>query len=338
MWGVLHCQGGNDMKLPHRRQFLYMAAGAAALPVLPRIARAQGYPSRPVRIIVGFPAGGGHDIAARLINPWLSERFGQQFIIENRAGANGNVGAQAAANAAPDGYTLLLVGGPQAINVGMYGRLAVDLVRDIAPVAAMARTPNAMLVNPSVPAKTVPEFIAYAKANPGKLNMASGGNGNPEHVAGELFKMMTGVSMLHVPYRGTAPALTDTIGGQTQVHFAALAAALEHVRAGKLRALAVTTATRLTVLPDVPAVSEFLPGYEASPFNGIVAPRNTPTEIIAKLNKEINAGLSDPKIAGRITDLGGLPIPGSPDGFGKLIANEVEKWAKVVKFANIKPE
>jgi tripartite-type tricarboxylate transporter receptor subunit TctC len=238
----------------------------------------------------------------------------------------------------PDGYTLLLVGGPQAINVGLYGKLAVDLVRDIAPVAVMTRSANAMVVNPSVPARTVPQFIAYAKANPGKLNMASGGNGNPEHVAGELFKMMAGVSLLHVPYRGTAPALTDTIGGQTQVHFAALAASLEHVRAGKLHALAVTTASRLTVLPDVPTVSEFLPGYEASPFNGIVAPRNTPTEIIDKLNKEINAGLADPKLAGRIADTGGLPIPGSPAEFGKLIADEVEKWAKVIKFANIKPD
>jgi tripartite-type tricarboxylate transporter receptor subunit TctC len=326
------------MKLPHRRQFLHLAAGAAALPVVPRIARAQAYPTRTVRLIVGFPPGGGHDITARLITPWLSERLGQQFIIENRAGANGNIGAQAAANATPDGYTLLFIGGPQAINVGLYGKLAVDLVRDIAPVAVMTRSANAMCVNPSVPARTVPEFIAYAKANPGKLNMASGGNGNPEHVAGELFKMMAGVSLLHVPYRGTAPALTDTIGGQTQVHFAALAASLEHVRAGKLRALAVTTARRLTVLPDVPAVSEFLPGYEASPFNGIVAPRNTPTEIIDKLNKEINAGLADQQTARRIADLGSVPIPGSPADFAKLIADDVEKWEKVVKFANIKPE
>jgi tripartite-type tricarboxylate transporter receptor subunit TctC len=325
------------MKLP-RRQFLHLAAGAAAIPAVSQIARAQNYPTRPVRLIVGFPPGGGHDVTARLITPWLSERLGQQFIIENRAGANGNIGAQAAANATPDGYTLLFIGGPQAINVGLYGKLAVDLVRDIAPVAVMTRSANAMCVNPSVPARTVPEFIAYAKANPGKLNMASGGNGNPEHVAGELFKMMAGVSLLHVPYRGTAPALTDTIGGQTQVHFAALAAALEQVRAGKLRALAVTTATGLAILPDVPAVGEFLPGYEASPFNGIAAPRNTPTEIIDKLNKEINAGLADPKVAGRLADLGGVPIPCSPAEFGKLIADDVEKWAKVVKFANIKPE
>ena len=324
------------MKHP-RRTFLHLAASAATMPLVSRFAWAQAYPARPVRIVVGFPPGGGHDIAARMITPWLSERFGQQFIIENRAGANGNVGAQAAANAAPDGYTLLLVGGPQAINVAMYGRLAVDLVRDIAPVAGMARTPNAMLVNPSVPARTVPEFIAYAKANPGKLNMASGGNGNPEHVAGELFKMMTGVSMLHVPYRGTAPALTDTIGGQTQVHFANLSAGLEHVRAGTLRALAVTTPTRVPVLPEVPTVGEFVPGYEASAFNGIAAPRNTPAEIIEKLNKEINAGLADPQVARRIADLGGVPIPGSAADFGKLIADEVEKWEKVVRFANIKP-
>jgi tripartite-type tricarboxylate transporter receptor subunit TctC len=325
------------MSLP-RRRFLRLVSGAVVLPAVSRIATAQTYPTRPVRLIVGFPPGGGHDITARLITLWLSERLGQQFIIENRAGANGNIGAQAAANASPDGYTLLFIGGPQAINVGLYGKLAVDLVRDIAPVAVMTRSANAMCVNPKVPARTVPEFIAYAKANPGKLNMASGGNGNPEHVAGELFKMMAGVSLLHVPYRGTAPALTDTIAGQTQVHFAALAAALEQVRAGKLRALAVTTATRLAILPGVPAVGEFLPGYEASPFNGIAAPRNTPTEIIDKLNKEINGSLADPKVAGRIADLGGVLIPGSPAEFGKLIADDVEKWAKVVKFANIKPE
>ena len=326
------------MKLPHRRQFLYRAAGVAALPALSRIARAQAYPSRPVRLIVGFPPGGGHDIAARLISPWLSERLGQQVIIENRPGANGNIGTQAAANAAPDGYTLLLIGSPQAINVGLYGRLAVDPVRDFVPAAAMARTALAMTVHPSVPANTVPEFIAYAKANPGKLNMASGGNGNPEHVAGELFKMMTGVSMLHVPYRGTGPALNDMLAGQMQVHFSALAASLQHARAGKLRALAVTTSARLQVLPEIPTVNEFVPGYEASTFNGIVAPRNTPAEIIDKLNKEINAGLADPKTMGRIEDLGGTVIPGSSADFGKLLADETEKWAKVVKFANIKPD
>ena len=325
------------MKLP-RRNFLHLSAGVAALPALSRIARAQAYPSRPVRLIVGFPPGGGHDIAARLISPWLSERLGQQVIIENRPGANGNIGTQAAANAASDGYTLLLIGSPQAINVSVYGRLAVDPVRDFVPVAALARTALAMTVHPSVPANTVPEFIAYAKANPGKLNMASGGNGNPEHVAGELFKMMTGVSMLHVPYRGTGPALNDMLAGQMQVHFSALAASLQHARAGKLRALAVTTLARLQVLPEIPTVNESVPGYEASTFNGIVAPRNTPAEIIDKLNKEINAGLADPKTMGRIEDLGGTVIPGSSADFGKLLANETEKWAKVVNFANIKPD
>ena len=325
------------MKLP-RRNFLHLSAGVAALPALSRIARAQAYPSRPVRLIVGFPPGGGHDIAARLISPWLSERLGQQVIIENRPGANGNIGTQAAANAASDGYTLLLIGSPQAINVSVYGRLAVDPVRDFVPVAALARTALAMTVHPSVPANTVPEFIAYAKANPGKLNMASAGNGSPEHVAGELFKMMTGVSMLHVPYRGTGPALNDMLAGQMQVHFSALAASLQHARTGKLRALAVTTSARLQVLPEIPTVNEFVPGYEASTFNGIVAPRNTPAEIIDKLNKEINAGLTDPKTMGRIEDLGGTVIPGSSADFGKLLANETEKWAKVVNFANIKPD
>ena len=325
------------MKLP-RRNFLHLSAGVAALPALSRIARAQAYPSRPVRLIVGFPPGGGHDIAARLISPWLSERLGQQVIIENRPGANGNIGTQAAANAASDGYTLLLIGSPQAINVSVYGRLAVDPVRDFVPVAALARTALAMTVHPSVPANTVPEFIAYAKANPGKLNMASAGNGSPEHVAGELFKMMTGVSMLHVPYRGTGPALNDMLAGQMQVHFSALAASLQHARTGKLRALAVTTSARLQVLPEIPTVNESVPGYEASTFNGIVAPRNTPAEIIDKLNKEINAGLADPKTMGRIEDLGGTVIPGSSADFGKLLANETEKWAKVVNFANIKPD
>ena len=325
------------MKLP-RRNFLHLSAGVAALPALSRIARAQAYPSRPVRLIVGFPPGGGHDIAARLISPWLSERLGQQVIIENRPGANGNIGTQAAANAVSDGYTLLLIGSPQAINVSVYGRLAVDPVRDFVPVAALARTALAMTVHPSVPANTVPEFIAYAKANPGKLNMASAGNGSPEHVAGELFKMMTGVSMLHVPYRGTGPALNDMLAGQMQVHLSALAASLQHARAGKLRALAVTTSARLQVLPEIPTVNESVPGYEASTFNGIVAPRNTPAEIIDKLNKEINAGLADPKTMGRIEDLGGTVIPGSSADFGKLLANETEKWAKVVNFANIKPD
>jgi tripartite-type tricarboxylate transporter receptor subunit TctC len=303
-----------------------------------RMAWAQAYPTRSVRIIVGAPPGGGNDIYARLISPWLAERLRHPFIIDNRPGLNTNIGAQAAANAVPDGYTLLLVGAGHAVNVTFYGKLAVNPNRDIAPIAAISRTSLVMLVHPSVPATTVPEFIAYAKAKPGKLNLASGGNGNPEHLAGELFKMMTGVSMLHVPYRGTAPALIDMLGGQTQVYFAGTSAALEHVRAGKLRALAVTTAARLSALPDVPTIGEFLPGYESRAFTGIGAPRNTPAQIINTLNREINAGLADPKINARIADLGGTVIPGSPSDFGNLIAEETEKWGKVIRAANIKPE
>jgi tripartite-type tricarboxylate transporter receptor subunit TctC len=325
------------MKLP-RRKFLQLAAGAAAFPAASSIARAQTYPVRPVRIIVGAPPGGGHDIVARLIAPWLADHLGQSFLIENRPGANTNIGAQAAANAAPDGYTLLLLGATHAINVGFYGRLAVNLNRDIVPVAALSSAPLVMLVHPFVPAKTVPEFVAYAKANPGKLNMASGGNGNPEHVAGELFKMMTGVSMLHVPYRGTAPALTDLLGGQTQVYFAGISAAIEHIRAGKLRALAVTTATRLPALPEVPTVGEFLPGYEAISWNGIGAPRGTLTAIVERLNGEINSGLADPEMVARFTVLGLTVLPGSAADFSKLIAEDTEKWAKVVKFAGIKAD
>jgi tripartite-type tricarboxylate transporter receptor subunit TctC len=260
------------MKLPHRRQFMHLGAGAAALPVVPRVARAQAYPTRPVRIIVGAPPGGGHDIVARLIAPWLADRLGQPFLIDNRPGQNTNIGAQAVVNAAPDGYTLLLLGATHAINVGYYGKLAIDLGRDIIPVAGLSRTPFVMVVHPAVPAKTVPEFVAYAKANPGRLNMASGGNGNGEHMAGELFKVATGISMLHVPYRGTAPALTDLLGGQTQVYFVGLSAAIEHIRAGTLRALAVTTAIRCEILPNVPTVGEFVPGFEASGWNGIGAP------------------------------------------------------------------
>jgi tripartite-type tricarboxylate transporter receptor subunit TctC len=265
-------------------------------------------------------------------------RLAQSFIIDNRPGANTNIGAQAAANAIPDGYTLLLLGSNHAVNVGFSGKLAVDITRDIVPAAALSSTAMAMLIHPSVPTKTIPEFIAYAKANPGKLNMASGGNGNPEHVAGELFKMMTGVSMLHVPYRGTAPALTDMLGGQTQVYFAGLSASLEYVRAGKLRALAVTTATRLPVLPEVPTVGEFVAGYEGSAFTGLGAPRSTPAEIIDKLNTEVNAVLGEPKYKEVIAALGGTPTPMTPADFGKFLVNETEKWAKVIKFANIKPE
>jgi tripartite-type tricarboxylate transporter receptor subunit TctC len=325
------------MKIP-RRRFLHLAVGAAALPAVSRIARAQSYPSRPVRIIVGAPPGGGHDTAARLISPWLAERLGQSVLIDNRPGANTNIGAQAVAKAPPDGYTLLLVGATHAINVGVYGKLAVDVNRDIAPVAAISRGPLGMLIHPSVPAKSVPEFIAYAKANPGKLNMGSGGIGNGEHVAGELFKLMTGISMLHVPYRGTAPALTDLLGGQTQVHFAALSASIEHIRAGKLRALAVTSAARLPMLPEVPTISDFLPGYQADGWQGIGAPKNTPAEIVEKLNKEVNAALADPKMKARLADLGSVPMPMTPSEFSMFIAEETEKWGKVIRAANIKPE
>jgi tripartite-type tricarboxylate transporter receptor subunit TctC len=325
------------MKLP-RRQFLHLAAGAAALPAVLRIARAQAYPTRPVRIIVGFPAGGGSDITARLMGQWLSERLGQPFVVENRPGAATNIAAEAVVRSAPDGYTLLLFGSSSAINATFYDKLPFNLVRDIAPVAGINRVPYVMEVNPSVPAKTVPEFIAYAKANSGKINMASAGNGSVQHVSGELFKMMTGVSLVHVPYRGGAPALTDLIGGQVQVMFDALTNSIEYIKAGKLRALAVTTATRSEALPDLPTVGDFVPGYETSSWSGIGAPKNTPTEIIDKLNKEINAALADPKIKARLADLGSVPMPMSAADFGRLIAESVDKWGKVIRTANIRPE
>ena len=325
------------MKLP-RRRFLHLAAGAAALPALSRIARAQTYPSRPVRWVVPFPPGGVTDIVARLISQWLSERLGQPFVIENRPGAGGNIGAEAVVKAAPDGYTLYLSSSPNAISATLYDNLNFNFIRDIAPVASISISPLVMEVNPSVPAKTVPEFVAYAKANSGKLNMASNGNGTTSHLAGELFKMMTGINMLHVPYRGAAPALTDLIGGQVQVKFDVMASSIEHIRAGKLRALAVTTATRSEALPDVPNVGEFLPGFEASAWQGVGVPKNTPTEIVDKLNKEINAGLADPKIKARLADLGNIGLALSPADFGKLIADETEKWAKVVKFSGAKPD
>jgi tripartite-type tricarboxylate transporter receptor subunit TctC len=325
------------MKLP-RRTFLHLAAGAAALPAFAHVAVAQAYPSRPVRIIVGFPAGGGSDITARLMGQWLSERLGKPFIIENRPGAATNIAVEAVVKSAPDGYTLLLFGSSSTINATLYDKLPFNLVRDIAPVAGTNRVPYVMEVNPSVPAKSVPEFIAYAKANPGKINMASAGNGSVQHVSGELFKMMTGVDMLHVPYRGGAPALTDLIGGQVQIMFDAMTGSIEYIRAGKLRALAVTTATRSEALPDLPTVSDFVPGYETSSWSGIGAPKKTPTEIIDKLNKEINAALRDPKITARLADLGSVPMPMSPAEFGKLIAESVEKWGKVIRTANIKPE
>jgi tripartite-type tricarboxylate transporter receptor subunit TctC len=325
------------MKLP-RRQFLHLAAGAAALPTLSGVAGAQGYPARPVRIIVGFAAGGTADIIARLMGQWLSERLGQPFIIENRPGGGTNIATEAVAKASPDGYTLLLVIETSAINATLYNRLNFDFIRDIAPVASISRFPLVMVVNPSVPAKTVPEFIAYAKANPGKINFGSGGIGTSPHVAGELFKMMTGVDLVHVPYRGAAPAVADLLAGQVQVYFSNMASSIEHIRAGKLRPLAVTTATRSDALPDVPTMGEFVPGHEASSWAGVGAPKATPAEIVDKLNKEINAGLADPKIKARLADLGGTPLVGSPADFGKFIAEETEKWAKVIRAANIKAE
>jgi tripartite-type tricarboxylate transporter receptor subunit TctC len=327
----------NAMKLP-RRQFLHLTAGAAALSAVSHFAWAQAYPTRRVRLVVGFPPGGGTDITARLIGQWLSERLGQQFVIENRPGAGSNLATEGVARAAADGYTLLLASTAHAINATLYDRLNYNFLRDIAPVAGIIRVPNVMEVNPSLPPKSVSEFIAYAKANPGKVNYASGGNGTAQHLSGELFKMMTGVVMVHVPYRGDAPALTDLIGGQVQVMFGSIPPSVEHIRAGKLRALAVTNATRSEALPDIPTVSDFVPGYEASAWYGIGAPRNTPAEIVDKLNKEINAALSDPKIKARLADLGGTVLSGSPADFGKLIADETEKWGKVIRAANIKPE
>jgi tripartite-type tricarboxylate transporter receptor subunit TctC len=328
----------NAMKLPHRRQFLHLAAGAAALPAFSRVAWAQTYPTRPVRIIVGFPAGGATDILARITGQWLSERLVQQFIIENRAGAGGNIGTEAVVKAPPDGYTLLQIATPNGLNAALYQNLNFNFVRDIAPVIGAMRTSYAMVVHPSVPANTVPEFIAYAKVNPGKINMASAGNGTPQHIFGELFKMMAGVDLIHVPYRGGAPATTDLLGGQVQVIFSPLPESIEHIKAGKLRPLAVTTATRLEVLPNTPAVREFLPGYEGTGWLGLGAPRNTPAEIIDRLNKEMTAGLADPKIIARISELGGTVLGGSPAAFGKIIADDIEKWVKVIKFANIKPD
>ena len=325
------------MKLP-RRRFLHLAAGAAALPAALRSARAQTYPARPVRFIIGYTSGGSADITARLMGQWLSERLGQSFIVESRPGAGTNIATEAVVHAQPDGYTLLLVAPANAINAALYDKLSYNFIRDIAPVAGLIRFPNVMVVNPAVPAKTVPEFIAYAKANPGSLNMASSGNGSTIHVSGELFKMMTGVNMVHVPYRGGAPALTDMVGGQVQVMFDNLPTSIEFIRAGKLRPLAVTTATRSEVLPDLPTVGDFVPGYEASAWYGVGAPKGTADEIIDKLNKEINAILADSKTKARFAELGASLLAGSPAEFGKLIADETEKWAKVVKFSGAKSE
>jgi tripartite-type tricarboxylate transporter receptor subunit TctC len=323
------------MKRP-RRTFLHLAAAAAALSVASGIVLAQTYPTRPVRLIVPFGPAGATDITARLIGQWLSERLGQQFVIENRPGAGGNVGTEAVVRAAPDGYTLGLFGAPSAINATLYDKLNFNFVRDIAPIAPIVRFPYIMVVNPSVPAKTLPELIAYAKANPGKINMASPGIGSVPHVNGELFKVMTGTNLVHVPYRSAAAVMTDLLSGQVQLYFGTTASSLEYVRTGKLRALAVTIERRLDALPDIPAVAEFVPGYEASGWFGVGAPRNTPVEIIDKLNKEIDAGVADPKMKARLVDLGGIALTGSPSDFGKLIVEETEKWGKVVKLSGAK--
>jgi tripartite-type tricarboxylate transporter receptor subunit TctC len=324
------------MKLA-RRKFLHLAATAAALPAVSSFASAQTYPSRPVRIIVGFAAGGAPDITARLIGQSLSNRFGQQFIIDNRPGAGTNIATEVVVRAPPDGYTLLWVTAPNAINATLYDKLNFDFIRDIAPVAAILRIPNVIVVNPSVPAKTVPEFIAYAKANPGKINMASSTIGGSDHLCGELFKAMAGVAMVNVPYRGGGAALfADLLGGQVQVNFPALTAAIGYLRADKLRALAVTTTTRSDAMPDIPTVSDFLPGYEASSWHGVGLPRGTPAEIIDKLSNQINATLADPMVKARLAELGAMTLGGSPADFGKLISDETEKWGKVVKVAGIK--
>jgi tripartite-type tricarboxylate transporter receptor subunit TctC len=325
------------MKLD-RRQFLSLTTGVVALSDPSRVASALDYPTRPVRLILSFPAGGPNDVVGRLLGQCLSERLGRPFIIENRSGAGGTVGTEVAVRAAPDGYTLLQVNTPNAINATLYDNLTYNFMRDIAPVASIIRTPLVMEVNPSFPTKTVPEFIAYAKANPGKINMASGGNGTPGHVAGELFKMMAGVSMVHVPYRGGALALTDLLGGQVQGLIDPIPASIGYLRAGKLRALAVTTTTRSGVLPDIPTVDEFIPGYEASAWYGIGVPRNTPTEIVNRLNAAINACLADPALKARFADVGGMPFSSSPAEFGNFIAAETDKWAKVIKFAGLKQE
>jgi tripartite-type tricarboxylate transporter receptor subunit TctC len=323
------------MKLP-RRQFLRLAGVAAALPAVSRIAWAQTYPARPVRIVVGFAAGGAFDIVARTLGQWLSGRLGQQFVIENRTGAGSNTATEAVIRAPADGYTILLGGAVNAVNATLYDKLNFDFIRDSAPVAGVIRFSNLMQVNPEFPAKTVPEFIAYAKANPGKINMGSGGTGTTQHLAGELFKMMTGITMVHVPYRGSALSLTDLIGGQVQVTFDSIPASIGYISAGRLRALAVTAAMRSDVLPEIPTIGEFVPGYEASGWAGIVAPKGTPTDIVDKLNREINTGLTDPGLKARLADLGGTVLPGSPAEFGTLIADETEKWAKVVKFSGAK--
>jgi len=325
------------MKLP-RRTFLQLAAGAAALPAVSRIAGAQTYPTRPLRLIIGYPPGGSADITARLTGQWLSERLGQPVVIESRPGAATNLATEAVVRAAPDGYTLLLVAPANAINATLYDKLTFNFLRDIEPVAGIIRFPNVVVVNPSLPIKTIPELIAYAKANPGKLNMASSGNGSTIHMSGELFKMLTGINMVHVPYRGGAPALTDLIAGQVHVMFDNVPTSAEHIKAGKLRGLAVTSTARSEVLPDLPTVADFLSGYEASAWYGLGVPKNTPGEVIEKINKAMNAILADPKSQARFAELGASLLPGSPADFGKLIAEETEKWGKVVEFSGAKPD
>jgi tripartite-type tricarboxylate transporter receptor subunit TctC len=325
------------MKLP-RRRFLSLAVGVVAMPAVARVASAQAYPSRPVRIVVGFAAGGSSDIGARLIGQWLQERLGQPFVIENRPGAATNLATETVVHSAPDGYTLLMIGPSSTINATLYDKLNFVFLRDIAPVASTFRQPQIILANPSLPAKTIPELIAYAKANPGKITMASAGTGSSGHLAGELFKMMAGVNILHVPYRGAGPALTDLLGGQVLTAVIGVSGSVEQIKAGKVRALAVTTTMRATALPDVPTVSEFMPGFEAGDVLGVGAPRGTPPDIVDKLNKEINAGLADPKINARFADLGGTPLALTPAEYGKLLADETEKWGKVIRSANIKAE
>jgi tripartite-type tricarboxylate transporter receptor subunit TctC len=322
----------------NRRRFLRLTGAAAAAPMLPLTAGAQSYPMRPVRLVVGFPPGGGTDAVARLMGQWLSQRLSHPVVIDNRPGANTNIATEAVVKAAPDGHTLLLVGSPQAVNASFYDKLNFNVIRDIAPVASIARSTYVLVVNPSFPAKTVPELVAHAKANPGKISMASAGTGNPTHLAGELFKMMAGIDMLHVPYRGDAPALTDLLGGQVQLYFSTLAGAVEHIKAGKLRALAVTAEARSDLLPDVPSMGEFIAGYEASGFWGIGAPRATPTEIIERLNKDINENLADPALKARLSDLGVTAFSLSRVEFGRFIAAEADKWAKVVKFAAVRAD
>jgi tripartite-type tricarboxylate transporter receptor subunit TctC len=325
------------MTLP-RRRFLHLAASGLALSAMSRFAWGQSYPSRPVRWIVPFPPGGGTDILARLIGQWLSERLGRQFVIDNRPGGGSNIGTEAVVHAPPDGYTLLLAASVHTINPSLYDNLNFNFIRDIAPVAGIMRVPNVMVVNPSVPARSVPEFIAHARANPGKINMASAGIGTSQHVAGELFKLMAGIDMVHVPYRGTAPALADLLGGQVQVLFMSPASSTGYIRAGTLRGLAVTSSTRSQALPDLPPLGDFLPGFEASLMYGLGVPKNTPAEIVDKLNKEVNAGLADPNVKARLAGLDGALLGGSPDDFGQLIAEETEKWRKVIRLANIKPQ